>query len=164
MSDDAPRPTDSDQVAVLKKLIYEQDEKGWRLDATMASDFVKVLAHILAECFEGSGAVNCVEFSVMHSRLGPMVMTLQRSWGKTPMEMCNEAKARAAAYGDAMMRLMSERLIQGYAPTWMKGVLSGAAADEWIVERERDRKRIADLEAENERLRGGAQDTQEITE
>jgi len=58
-----------------------------KLDVEMRSKLVSMLAGTMADLLDGEGAANCVEWTVNHHEKGPLTLTLQRQYGKTPMQL-----------------------------------------------------------------------------
>jgi hypothetical protein len=72
----------------LRRLEIEQG----RMKGEARSWLVPIFAGALAEVFDESGGVNFVEWEVMHPDKGPLVMTMQRKWGKTPAQLKTEVE------------------------------------------------------------------------
>ena len=54
---------------------------------------VRLLSCSLGESFLELGGVNCVEMEVGHPELGPLLVTIQRKRGKSPLALKGEAEA-----------------------------------------------------------------------
>jgi hypothetical protein len=79
-------------LAIQELRLKSLNVEDGKIDMVCQSDLVCVFAQCMAEMLDGQGAVNLVEFKVSHPVKGPMILTLQRQYGKTPMDLVVEAK------------------------------------------------------------------------
>lgn len=73
----------------LKRL--EVTPEGTRVE--LASEFTVLLGAIMADVLRAHDAQNLVEATLTHDELGPLTLTIQRKWGKSAMDLRNEAMA-----------------------------------------------------------------------
>ena len=72
------------------------DKSG--LEFRLKHPIVPVMAQHLVEAFKAAGGVNYVSFEINTEDLGPLTMTMQKRWGKTP-------DALAHKYRDALEKI-----------------------------------------------------------
>ncbi|MDU7525138.1 MAG: hypothetical protein E7K72_27860, partial [Roseomonas mucosa] len=58
---------------------------------------VPMIAELLGHLLQAQGAENYVAFELDHEELGPLVLLLQRRWGKEPHTIAAELRARLDA-------------------------------------------------------------------
>jgi DNA-directed RNA polymerase subunit L len=75
------------------------------------ANFIPFVAEFLYEWFEEQGGVNYVEMRVNHPASGPLVLTLQRAWGKTPHEMRTEKVMEMAARQDELEQALDDAFV-----------------------------------------------------
>lgn len=82
-----------DQVDVFFAL-KEAHLTGKKMDYDFGGEFVPILANMMYEFFSYSGGENYVEIRLnpKDDRCGPLILTLQRVFGKTPAQLRNEAE------------------------------------------------------------------------
>lgn len=66
------------------------DVEDGKLDVTIRGHAATILAAFCVEAFDSGGGINFVEWTVSTKNHGPMTMTLQRRFGKTPAEVAGE--------------------------------------------------------------------------
>jgi hypothetical protein len=86
--------------------VLEMHYTPGKLDVEMRSKLVSMLAGTMAELLDGEGAGNLIEWGFSNPEKGPMTLTLQRQFGKTPMQLYAEAKRelKAAAVESERLR------------------------------------------------------------
>lgn len=90
------------QAKIIRELgdpeVLEMHYTPGKLDVTMRSKLITLFADTMAETLDAEGAENLVEWTVNHPEKGPLTLTLQRQFGKTPMKLYAEARADADRY------------------------------------------------------------------
>lgn len=87
----------------LKRLdIDHLDLKPGSMSMEARGRLVPFFAHALSEVMDAEGAPNCIEWEATHPTKGPLILSMRRAFGKTPMQLRNEAlkqlgEAEAAA-------------------------------------------------------------------
>lgn len=76
-----------------KTMLTELAMRNGGLYAGIEGGAAAVLASAFAEQFTSSGGINYVEVSFTHPKTGPLIVTLQRTQGKTPHQLRDEAEA-----------------------------------------------------------------------
>ena len=79
--------------------------EGGAADVRFGGAAVGAIVEALADCFREAGGVNVVEMKATHADLGPLLVTIQRRDGKTPMDLRAEAEDRACALRDALAEI-----------------------------------------------------------
>lgn len=79
------------QSEIIRELgapkVVEMHYTPGKLDVQMRSKLITLFADTMAEILDGEGAENLVEWTVNHPEKGPLTLTLQRQYGKTPMQL-----------------------------------------------------------------------------
>jgi len=70
--------------ATLERMQYEKGE-GWIID--LRSKFVPYMACLFRDMLKEQDAENYVEFEVVHPEDGPILVRIQKKWGKSPGEI-----------------------------------------------------------------------------
>jgi hypothetical protein len=79
--------------AVRLHSMTADERNGWVMN--LSHDVVPIIGDALAKSFEDHGGQNYVEFHCQ-SKLGPLVLTLQRRFGKTPSQLKEAAEHESA--------------------------------------------------------------------
>jgi len=105
------------QAALIRDLgspdVTEMHYTPGKMDIQMRSKLVTIWAESMAEILDGEGALNVVEFTVIHPEKGPLTLTLQRQFGKSPMQLYAEAKREL----DATRAAAERQFLQGTVPS-----------------------------------------------
>lgn len=77
-----------DENLHVEKLLYEDG----RLELSGTHPLGKAVIASLVSIFVSSGAENYFEMNVVHPETGPLAVTIQKQWGKTPGQIAAELK------------------------------------------------------------------------
>ena len=83
----------------IEEMNYSK-ERGMHI--AMSHPLFAKLTHEMCKLFEGSGAVNYLEFEARSDEYGPMLVCIQRAEGKTPAQENVRLKAENKALADAL--------------------------------------------------------------
>jgi len=102
----ARRERDEAQATLAAVARLEIDAEQHRQTMTLpAPKLTALLGEAMCKMFVAAGGENVVEWRLETEKLGRLCMTLQRVEGKTPMELCDEAKEQRDALKAIVARL-----------------------------------------------------------
>lgn len=97
------------EVYLRLKEIHMTDKK-WNVD--FQGEFIPILAEMLYTFFIEAGGVNYVEMrlSPKTEGIGPMLLTLQRVWGKTAHELRKEAESQVEILQQKLLEISENQV------------------------------------------------------
>jgi len=93
-------------------------------EALIQAGMIPVVAAFLVADFKAQGATNYAAFEINHTELGPLLLTMQRRWGKQPHQVAAEERARAERAEAALREARLER------DAWFQAAAHSIVAEE----------------------------------
>lgn len=105
--------------------------EGEGTEVSFQGEVVQVVAAGLAAAFKDAGGANYLALELEHEELGPLVLTMQRRWGKEPYKVAGELRA---ALEDIMIPVEAGSLLDTDADRNFRDSRQAARARELLAE------------------------------